>query len=146
MTPTGGGGVELRGMLREPASRLLEALPAEPATDRRRRGERWLVFELDDLSVRVRCEESQGGESGKGGRVASWTATFRRPPASLRAAAELVGMWPELAPDADAAGSSPMIRRPLPAGDGETVHSVTAAVRDGGIVQMTAFDEPPDWM
>ena len=144
MTPTGGGEVELRGVLREPASRLLEALPAEPATDRWRRGERWLVFELDDLSLRVRCEESGG--DGEGGRVASWTATFRQPPASLREAAELVGMWPELAPDTDAAGSSPMIRRPLPAGDGETVHSVTAAVRDGGIVQMTAFDEPPDWI
>ena len=145
MTPTGGGGeIELRGMLREPASRLLAALPAEPATDRRCRGERWLVFEFDDLSLRVRCQEGEGG--GEGGRVASWTATFRQPPASLREAAELLGMWPELAPDADAAGSSPMIRRPLPAGDGETVHSVTAAVRDGGIVQMTAFDEPPDWL
>lgn len=134
------GRVELGDVLRAPPDRLLEALPTEPATDRRRRGERWLVFELDDLSLRVRSEESEEGE-----RVASWTATFREPPASLREAAELVGMWPELAPDAVAESGAPMIRRPLPAAGGETVHSVTAAVRDGNIVQMTAFDEPPDW-
>lgn len=144
MTRGRGRDVELRGILRQPAARLLEVLPGEPATDRRRRGERWLVFELDAVSLRVRCEEG-----GEGERVASWTATFREPPASLREAAGVVGMWPELAPDADVAAdgaSAPMIRRPLPAGDGETVHSVTAAVRDGGIVQMTAFDEPPDWL
>ena len=141
---TDGGRVGLRGMLHAHPDRLLDALPVEPETDRSRRGERWLVFELADLSLRVRCEESDAGP-----RVASWTATFREPPGSLREAAELVGMWPELAPDADARGDetdAPMIRRPLPAGDGETVHSLTAALRDGGIVQMTAFDEPPDWL
>lgn len=136
---TGGARAELRGALRTPVERFLEGLPVDPATDRRSRSERWLVFELEDLSLRVRCEEAGGDE-----RVASWTATFREPPATLREAAELVGMWPELAPDAEAAGA-PMIRRPLPGGDGGTVHSVTAAVRDGGVIQMTAFDEPPDW-
>lgn len=127
-------------MLRAPTGELLEGLPASPATDRRSRGERWLVFELEGVSLRVRCEEAGDGE-----RVASWTATFREPPATLRSAAERVGLWPELAPDEAAAGSAPMLRRPLPGGDGETVHSVTAAVRDGGIIQLTAFDEPPDW-
>lgn len=137
---TGGGLAELRGVLRAPADRLLEAVSIPPATDRRSRGERWLVFDLDGLSLRARCERTEEGD-----RVASWTATFREPPSTLREAAERVGMWPELAPDAEAAGSAPMIRRPLSAGDGETVHSVTAAVREGGIIQMTAFDEPPDW-
>jgi len=137
---SGAGELSLRGLLREPAERLLGAVPVEPATDRRRRGERWLVFDLPGLSLRVRCEEVEGGE-----RVASWTATFREPPATLREAAERVGLWPELEPDARAADSGPMLRRPLPAADGGTVHSVTAAVREGGIVQMTAFDEPPDW-
>lgn len=137
---TGAGALELRGLLRAPVERLLAAVPAEPSTDRGRRGERWLVFELPGLSLRVRCEEADGEE-----RVASWTATFRDPPDTLRRAAERVGLWPELEPDARAAAGGPMLRRPLPAEDGETVHSVTAAVRDGGIVQMTAFDEPPDW-
>lgn len=137
---TGHGRLELRGMLRAPAERLLEALPAEAETDRRRRGERWLVFELSGMSLRVRCEETEEGE-----RVASWTATFREPAASLREAAECLGLWPELAPDADGAGGGSMLRRPLPSEDGEAVHSVTASVRDGGVAQVTAFDEPPDW-
>lgn len=137
---TGRGSVELRGIMRAPVARLLEAVPAEPATDRSRRGERWLVFDLPGLSLRVRCERADGET-----RVASWTASFREPPSSLRGAAERVGMWPELAPDADAADAGPMLRRPLPPADGSTVHSVTALVRGGGIVQLTAFDEPPDW-
>lgn len=137
---TESGPIDLEGLLRAPVGRLLEAVAGEPATDRRSRGERWLVFERGDLSLRVRCEEVGGQE-----RVASWTATFGEPPSSLRAAAEPLGLWPELAPDADAATSEPMIRRPLPAAGGGAVHSVTAAVRDGGILQLTAFDEPPDW-
>ncbi len=132
--------LEMRGMLRAPAARLLGAVPSEPVTDRTRRGERWLVFELPDLSLRARC-----GETDEGERVASWTATFREPPATLRCAAERVGLWPELAPDAAPPGSGPMIRRPLPSGDGDAVHSATAAVREGEIVQLTVFDEPPDW-
>lgn len=142
---TGAAQVELAGVLRTPVERLREAVGVDPGTDRRSRGERWLVFETDEVSLRVRCEASDHGEGPGSERVASWTATFREPPATLRAAAEAVGMWPELAPDRDAAEAGAMIRRPLPAGDGETVHSVTAAVRDGGILQITAFDEPPDW-
>ncbi|MFB6240479.1 MAG: hypothetical protein ABEJ46_02770, partial [Gemmatimonadota bacterium] len=140
---TGAAQVELAGVLRAPVERLREAVGGEPAADRRSRGERWLVFETDGVSLRVRCESPDDGRGGGPERVASWTATFRDPPGTLRAAAEALGMWPELAPDRDAAEAGPMIRRPLPAGDGETVHSVTAAVRDGGILQMTAFDEPP---
>lgn len=140
---TGGPGVELRGMLRAPVRRLMEALPEEPVTDRRRGGERWLVFELTDLSLRVRCT---GASDGDGGRVASWTASFREPPSTLREAAERLGLWPELAPDAGAAGAGGMLRRPLPSSEGEAPHSVTAAVRGGAIRQVTAFDEPPDWL
>lgn len=134
------GGIDLGGLLRAPVGKLLEALGDEPVTDRRSRGERWLVFETGEMSLRVRCREMRGEQ-----RVASWSATFREPRPTLRVAAEQVGLWPELEPDAEAAGSEPMLRRPLPAGDGEAVHSVTAAVRDGGILQLTAFDEPPDW-
>lgn len=137
---TGARALELRGMLRAPASRLLRAVPSEPVADRRRRGDRWLVFELAGLSLRARCEEVDEAE-----RVASWTATFREPPATLRGAAERVGLWPELAPDAAARESGPVLRRPLPSEEDDIVHSATAAVREGGIVQLTVFDEPPDW-
>lgn len=139
--------VGLAGLLRSPVGRLREAVGVEPATDRRSRGERWLVFETGGVSLRVRCEARGDGEGDRGvERVASWTATFREPPATLRAAAEAVGMWPELAPDLDAEEAGAMIRRPLPADDDDgTVHSVTAAVREEGILQLTAFDEPPDW-
>lgn len=137
---TGAESVDLGGLLGAPVERLLERMPGVPAADRASRGDRWLVFELDGLSLRVRCEPSEATT-----RVSSWTATFGHPPASLRAAAERVGLWPELEPDADVPAGGGMIRRPLPADGVGAVHSVTAAVRDGRIVQMTAFDEPPDW-
>lgn len=134
------GGVELRGLLGAPVGELRDRLSAEPATDRASHGDRWLVFGLEALSLRVRC--SRGEEVD---RVSSWTATFEDPPASLRAAAELLGLWPELEPDVRASEAAPMLRRPLRARGSGAVHSVTASVREGGVVQMTAFDEPPDW-
>lgn len=137
---TGPEPVDLAGSVGLPAERLLERLPARPVADRTGRGDRWLVFELPAVSLRVRCERREGSD-----RVASWTASFEDPPASLRAAAERLGLWPELAPDAGGAEAGSMIRRPLRSADGEAVHSVTAAVRDGRVVQVTAFDEPPDW-
>lgn len=134
--------IDLAGLLRAPAESLLRRLPVDPSTDRTRAGDRWLVFEADGLSLRVRCEED---EAGGGSRVASWTATFESPPSSLRAAAGRLGLWPEVAPDAAPGTGESMIRRPLGADGDGPVHSLTAAVRDGRIVQVTAFDEPPDW-
>lgn len=114
-----------------------------PAMERRVGGDVWLRFSAEGVSLRVRCEaEADGGAP----TVASWTATFESGRASLRAAAEALGLWPDVAPDCEARGREPLIRRPLvdPA-DGRR-HSMTATVRRGAIFQVTVFDEEPDWL
>lgn len=103
----------------------------------------WLRFAGDGVSLRIRCEaEAGGGEP----TVASWTATFESGRTSLRDATGALGLWPDAAPDCEARGRGPLIRRPLedPA-DGRR-YSMTATVRQGVIVQVTVFDEPPDWL
>ncbi|HKK08706.1 MAG TPA: hypothetical protein VKA44_07460 [Gemmatimonadota bacterium] len=65
---------------------------------------------------------------------------------TLREAAEPVGLWPDCSPDASAVeAEAPLLRRPLPDPGGEDA-SLTATVRAGRIVALTAFDEPPDWL
>lgn len=90
----------------------------------------------------------EGAGRGAPGRreVASWTVTWERPRGTLRGAVEPLGLWPACAPDVDAASvEAPMVRRALPAGDGEGEHSLTAGVAEGGFVRVAAFDEPPEW-
>ena len=108
-----------------------------PETDRQAGDQRWLVYSLDGLGVlRVRCSP----------RVASWTLSFEGPfPASLKEAAEAVGLWPELAPDAsgdDAQG--PLVRRRVEDSRGRPA-SATASVGPEGITRLAVFDETPDW-
>jgi hypothetical protein len=129
---------------------LIGCSPAEvadrlgpPTMERRVGGDVWLRFAAEGVSLRVRCEaEAGGGEP----TVASWTATFEAGRASLRAAAEALGLWPDVAPDCEARGRGPLIRRPLEDPAGGCRHSMTAAVRRGVIVQVTVFDEEPDWL
>ncbi len=132
-----------------------------PDLERRIGPDRWLVYHRGTLSVRVRCRTMRG-EGGAmderdrvqrasspedpGERVASWTASFEDALPSLRAAAERVGLWPDCAPDEVPARDVPMLRRPLPDRETGAVHSLTAGVRDGRIFQLTAFDEPPEWL
>lgn len=152
----------LRGLLGTSAARL-PTLLGEPAASRRAGRERWYVFEASGVRLRVRCaprglEPAGEGASRPGGRasgegagpdaprVVSWTATFREGHRSLRSAASAVGLWPDCAPDARAsAAGDPLIRRPLPDPGGGRPASLTAAVRNGRVVSITAFDEPPEW-
>lgn len=100
-------------------------------------------FTGEGVSLRVRCEaEADGGEP----TVASWTATFESGRTSLRSAAGALGLWPDVAPDCEARGQGPLIRRPLEDPEDGCRHSMTATVRRGAIVQVTVFDEPPDWL
>lgn len=103
----------------------------------------WLRFAGQSVSLRVRCESEAGGGPP---RVASWTATFESGRVSLRTAAEALGLWPDVAPDCEARGREPLIRRPLEDPVEGRRHSMTATVRRGAIVQVTVFDEPPDWL
>jgi hypothetical protein len=93
--------------------------------------------EREYLSLRVRCREN---------RVASWTLDLSPGARSLRDAAERVGLWPDCAPDEKPDADVGLLRRPLPGPVGPAAYSLTAAVREGRIVQLTAFDEPPDWL
>lgn len=122
-----------------------------------------MVFETAEITFRARCAADAearadrgangGGEAGvnDGGgmepRVASWSATFAEGHPTLRDAAATLGLWPDCAPDRKAAAAeAPLLRRPLPDPGGDAVHSLTATVRGGRIVQVTVFDEPPDWL
>jgi len=112
-----------------------------PVADRSAGGGRWLRFEGRGWGLRVRL--------GTGRRVASWTLNLPGGTSTLREAAEPAGLWPACAPDAEAAGAdatgSSLLRRRLPGPEGSTDRSLTATVRGGRIVALTAFDEPPDW-
>lgn len=121
----------------------LDARLGPPEVDRRVGDDVWLRFSAGGVSLRVRCEPAPAGGAPA---VASWTATFAPGRSSLRSAAETLGLWPAAAPDRDAAEAGPLIRRPLPDPSVDRVHSLTATVRAGRIVQVTAFDEPPDWL
>lgn len=151
---------DLRGLLTRPAGEVRGRL-GPPDLERRVGPDRWLVYRRGTLSVRVRCRTMRGEDgtmeerdrAQRAGapaepeeRVASWTASFAQSLPSLRAAAERVGLWPEIAPDETPAGDVPMLRRPLPDPESGAVHSLTAGVRDGRIFQLTAFDEPPEWL
>jgi len=118
----------------------------EPAVVRGVGRERWLVYALDDLSLRLRLET--GSEAAV---VRSWTVTFRPGQPSFEGACEAVGVRPSPGDDLDGTGrrrgaSGPgMIRRRLPDASTARIHSLTARTRAGRIRSLTAFDEPPDW-
>lgn len=131
----------LDGLLRSEVGAVRQRL-GEPRVDRRVGADRWLLLERPGVRVRIRARDDGGGEE----RVASWTATFAEGRGSLREATERLGLWPRCAPDARASEAGPLLRRPLPEDDGSAVHTLTARVRAGRIVQVTAFDEPPDWL
>lgn len=120
-----------------------------PDVERRAGEDRWLVYGLDGVSLRIRCRNggaARPAEASAEGtaRVASWTATLAEGRSTLRQAAEPLGLWPTCAPDADArAVESGMVRRRFRAG--RAVHSMTARVRAGAFDQVTLFDEEPEW-
>lgn len=120
-----------------------------PDVERRAGEDRWLVYGLDGVSLRIRCRNAAAAgpadtTAGRRGRVASWTATLAEGRPTLRQAAEALGLWPTCAPDAEAgAVESGMVRRPFRAGG--AVHSLTARVRAGAFDQVTLFDEEPEW-
>lgn len=146
MIPNPRPALDLDGLLGAPEHAVRERLGA-PRAVRSVGGERWLLYEDADASVRVRLRPVAAGPSV----VRSWTVTFGRERDSLRSACAAVGVAPE-EPDAlDEAmpavppGAHPLIRRRLADDSSARVHSLTARVGAGGILALTAFDEPPDW-
>ncbi len=119
-----------------------------PDVDRPIGRERWLIYRRQGLTLRIRCTATDSGDAqGESGeRVASWTVSFVHGYPSLREALERLGLWPACAPDQVPRAEDRMFRRALPDPDGEATYSLTAGIRDARIVQVTAFDEPPDWL
>jgi len=107
-----------------------------PAAERRIGDHLWQRFEGDGWSLRVRTDA--------GGRVASWTLALAEGAATLRQVAEPTGLWPACAPDG-IPEREPVLRRHLPDPSGGPDRTLTATVRGGRLVALTAFDEPPDW-
>jgi hypothetical protein len=105
-------------------------------------GEEWLVYRAAGCTLRVRCAVPEGEVP----RVASWSVSFEEGPATLREAAEPLGLWPACAPDEEAVRSDlPLIRRAV-GSPGGTLRSCTAGTRDGRIRWLALFDEEPDWL
>ncbi len=104
--------------------------------------EEWLVFRASGCTLRLRCVASDGDVL----RVASWSVSYEEGPATLREAAEPLGLWPACAPDEVAARSElPLIRRAVRA-PGAPPRSCTAALCGGRIRRLALFDEEPDWL
>lgn len=124
-----------------PQDTLLAEL-GEPEARQVTGGEEWLVFRASGCTLRLRCVASNGELL----RVASWSVSYEEGPATLREAAEPLGLWPACAPDEVAARSElALIRRVVTAPDA-TPRSCTAAIRGGRIRRLALFDEEPDWL
>lgn len=136
------GAWNLAGLLGRPGEELLDLL-GPPDVERRIGDDVWMRFSAEQVTLRVRCDAGSGGDDPT---VASWTATFAAGRPTLRAAAVALGLWPAAAPDCRPTPGTRLIRRRLDDPSGGATHSLTATVRKGAIVQMTAFDEPPDWL
>lgn len=136
----------LGGLIGSSVERLRRRLGRE-TTIRDVGGDRWLVYERPDVHLRVRVAPPTDPRhpAGDAGRVASWTATFRRnPPGSTEEAARRLGIQGlALAPPRPGA---PLLRASLPDPATGSIHSLTARRRGGRLVQVTAFDEPPEWL
>jgi hypothetical protein len=114
----------------------------EPAARQVTGVEEWLVFRASGCTLRLRCVASDGEVP----RVASWSVSYQEGPATLREAAEPLGLWPACAPDEVAVRSElPLIRRAIRA-PGAPPRSCTAAIRGGRIRRLALFDEEPDWL
>ncbi len=106
-------------------------------------GERWLVFDLPGLTLRVRCA-ADGPDGAR--TVRSWSAALDRAGATLRQAVEPLGLWPACAPDERADDlDAPLARRGLPAGEDGPERSLTAVLGADGFRRVAVFDEPPEW-
>lgn len=103
------------------------------------------MYEGPEARLRIRCEGVSEAERDPDVRVASWMAVLRLGRDSLRRAAEPFGLWPACAPDEIAPAGSGLLCRSLEDPTTGAVHTLTATVREGRIVQITVFDEPPEW-
>ncbi len=122
-----------------PAADVVSAL-GEPVARRQTGEDLWLVFEAPGRRLRVRCDAVREEAA-----VASWTLSFDAGPSSLQEAAEMLGLWPQAAPDipAELYEGSPILRAVK--AEGRT-HSLTVSVKRGRIHKVTLFDEPPEWL
>lgn len=139
---------DLGGLLGTPVDEVVARL-GSPDADEGITGERWLVYRLDAGTLRVRCGRPGAAPAGEEAdlRVSSWVLTLAERPATLRAAAEPWGLWPDCGPDVAAAEvEAPLARRALPGPGGEAERSFTAGIRDGAFARLAVFDEPPDWL
>lgn len=106
-----------------------------------------MVYALPGARLRIRI----GPIPGRGARVRSWTVTFERGHPSLEAACSALGIRPDPAHPADGRparspeGTAGFLRRGYTDRRSGRVDSLTARMKGGAVVSVTAFDEPPEW-
>ncbi len=109
--------------------------------DQRTGTDRWLVFASPEWSLRIRLRP--GPQDGSDFTIRSWTLSFTSPrpiaPQGTVAVLAEIGL-----PEPPSHVARDAFRMPLAEQDG-VINSLTIKVGPGGVLAVTAFDEPPDW-
>ncbi|MCG8466941.1 MAG: hypothetical protein MJB57_01835 [Gemmatimonadetes bacterium] len=131
---------DLSGTLQERLP-VLETRLGRPVADRTSGADRWILYEGDGWSLRLRARASREGEDA---RVRSWTVTFDEGFETLSQACTALGL-PAVVAEEVARGDHASLRAPLSSDARGAVCSLTALRRDGRVRSVTVFDEAPDW-
>lgn len=107
-------------------------------------GDLWVVYELADARLRVRLTYGDHSQADSP-HVASWTIAFHRSGPRPEEATHTLGL--SLGGDLESTPEDPLLLRcPITDPVSGARHSLTARVRDGRLVELSAFDEPPEWL
>jgi hypothetical protein len=139
--PPNASGFELGDLLGQPLAGVRVRF-GEPSVDRTVAGDRWLIYEHRDARLRIRLVSDGAGAREE--RVASWTLTYRTPWLRPEEAARSLRL--NLTGDLRLVGDSELRRCALADPVSGQVHSLTATTVGGRLRELTAFDEPPEWV
>jgi hypothetical protein len=142
--PTHASGPKLGDLIGQPLAAVRVRF-GEPSVDRSVAGDRWLIYERSDTRLRIRLVgDGGGGARAREERVASWTLTYSTPELLPEEAARSLGL--DLTGDLQLVGDSELKRCAFADPVSGGVHSLTATTVGGRLRELTAFDEPPEWL
>jgi hypothetical protein len=122
---------------------MVRARLGQAAVDKSVGNGRWLVYDLRGMRLRIRLAPKRGSQAGSE-RVVSWTVTFLQGGPRPTDVAASLGL--SLHDEFEPVPKDPcLLRCPLSDPGSGDLHSLTARVEEGRLVELTAFDEPPEW-